>query len=83
MLLLIKLAEGAEYKVQCVRAIVCALMTWSSWHSSPPFSEEVNEAALSQLGSQLSNNPAAAMVAQVNQVYMLVQPGKVGEHAVS
>lgn len=43
-----------------VRTLRCALLLWEPWHDALPaccFSEEINEASLSRLGTAMQQHP--------------------------
>ena len=64
-----------------VRTIAGALLQWEPWHDALPaccYSEEINEASLSRLGSAMRQHPEATSTAAVMDLYLLVRQGHAG-----
>lgn len=77
--ILLRLSGEGSHGVEYIRTILCAVMTWTSWHDRLPgccFSEELNEAALSRLGGLCRKHPHIYTVADTWDLYCQVKPGK-------
>jgi hypothetical protein len=65
-----------------VRTLSCALLLWEDdWHGALPasaFSEEINEASLSRLGSAMRQHPDATSTPAVMDLFLLVPPSREG-----
>ena len=64
-----------------VRTLSCALLLWEGWFDRLPaccFSEEINEASLSRLGSAMRQHPDATTTPAVMDLFLLVRPGRKG-----
>ena len=76
LLLLIALLGDKARTSEYVRSIGVALLSWTPWHDEVPaaaYVEEACEAQLSQLSSALKRNPHATGVADVSDMYVLLQ----------
>jgi hypothetical protein len=77
--ILLKLSGEGSHGVEYIRTILCAVMTWTSWHDNLPgccFSEEICEAALSRLGGLCRKHPHVFSVADTWDLYCQVKPGR-------
>ena len=80
-LVLFKLCQGGEHRVQYIRCLLSALCQWSEWHEQLPgccFSEEDCEAGLARLAHSLNLHPNAMACEEANHHYLLVPPAAAG-----
>ena len=72
---LLTLKGTSAHTTEYVRTLSCALVFWSEWHSDIPgccYSDEPNEACLSQLGRWWGGHPKVREVRQLSDVLLLL-----------
>ena len=73
VIVLVHLCLGDESSVEYIQALLVALCTWNAWNDrlfGSCYSEEVNEAALSQLSAQLLRDPHLMTEEQASWAYV-------------
>ena len=78
LLVLVRLSEGNEHKLEYVKSLGAALLLWTDWHDSVPaswFCEESNEAALSRLSKLCRRHTQHITTTDVHELWMNVEPG--------